>query len=577
MKKQHADACSKEHKVVRLRLDAGFFFERAVRSLDRHRYDKALKYFRLAVEKEPDNPVNQCNLAGILSEMGCFEESNKVLEKVLTEVDPDLSECWFYMANNAANMDEFELAEEYLIHYLEEERNGEFAAEAEEMLEMLAYELGRSPRQPRQPQVRPRQNWMSKHDEARECLESGRFLQAMEILEELLEEHSDFHAVMNNLSLAYYYTGDVDQAMETIERVLASDPGNLHAICNLAVFTQHLREWESRNRLVGLLKKWIPFYPEHMYKLATTLGILGEHEAAFDMFLRLIKREERPEASLYHYAAVAAFNSKSFDRARKYWRLAQELDPDSKVPVFYLNQLEKREHLPPEQVPPVSYHYQLPFEEQLMQLDRERSTIPEQIRQNPLIRSSFFWALNYGDKETKLQVLQVFEWLGDKEVEQVLRNFLMKREEEDDLKRLALYVLKKIGAAQPYRVVLESREMTIHSHELAQELPGWLKTWEQVLHCCLEGMKGRYDTAHLNDAQLIWSEFLREHRADFPEIRKVEGWAAALEYIVARLHGSSLTQESVAKRHAVSSSTVGRNVRFLEQVCRANEGDEPRT
>ncbi|MFD1397421.1 tetratricopeptide repeat protein [Kroppenstedtia eburnea] len=574
MKKQHADACSKGHKVVRLRLDAGFFFERAVRSLDRHRYDKALKYFRLAVEKEPDNPVNQCNLAGILSEMGCFDESNEVLEKVLTEVDPDLSECWFYMANNAANMDEFELAEEYLIRYLEEEREGEFAAEAEDMLEMLAYELGR---QPRQPKARPKQDWMKKHDEARECLESGRFLQAMEILEELLEEHPDFHAVMNNLSLAYYYTGDVDQAVETIERVLVSDPGNLHALCNLAVFFQHLKERKSRDRLVGILKKWIPFHPEHMYKLATTLGILGEHEDAFAMFRRLIKREERPEASLYHYAAVAAFNTKSFARARKYWQLARELDPDSKIPVFYLNQLEQWESLPPEQVPPVSYHYQLPFEEQLMQLDRERSTIPEQIRQNPLIRSSFFWALNHGDKETKLQVLQVFEWLGDKEVEQVLRSFLLKRDEEDDLKRLALYILKKIGAAEPYRVVLGSREMTIHPYELAQELPGWLKTWEQVLQCCLEAMKGRYDTAHLNDAQLIWSEFLREHRADFPEIRKVEGWAAALEYIVARLHGSSLTQESVAKRHAVSASTVGRNVRCLEKVCRVNKGFEPHT
>ena len=210
----------------------------------------------------------------ILSEMGCFDESNEVLEKVLTEVDPHLSECWFYMANNAANMEQFELAEEYLIRYLEEEREGEFAAEAEDMLEMLAYELGRRPRQPK---ARPKQDWMRKHDEARECLESGRFLQAMEILEELLEEHPDFHAVMNNLSLAYYYTGDVDQAVEIIERVLSSDPGNLHALCNLAVFFQHMKEREGRDRLVGILKKWIPFYPEHMYKLATTLGILGEH------------------------------------------------------------------------------------------------------------------------------------------------------------------------------------------------------------------------------------------------------------------------------------------------------------
>ena len=98
-------------------------------------------------------------------------------------------------------------------------------------------------------------------------------------------------------------------------------------------------------------------------------------EAAFAMFRRLIQREERPEASLYHYAAVAAFNTKSFERARKYWRIARELDQDSKIPVFYLNQLEQWENMSPEQVPPLSYHYQLPFEEQLMQLDRERRTI----------------------------------------------------------------------------------------------------------------------------------------------------------------------------------------------------------
>lgn len=572
MKKQQADLCSKGQKVVRLRLDAGFFFERAVRFLDRHRYDKALKYFRLAVEKEPDNPINQCNLAGILSEMGYYEESNEVLETILSEVDPDLCECWFYMANNAANLEDFELSEEYLIRYLEEDPEGEFAAEAEDMLDMLAYELGR---QPRQPKAKPKQDWVGKHDEARHFLESGQFLQATELLEELLEEHPDFHAVMNNLSLAYYYTGDVGKAVDTIERVLSADPGNFHALCNLAVFLQHLNDRENRDRLVGVLKKWVPFQPEHMYKLATTLGILGEHETAFRLFRQLIKREERPEASLYHYTAVAAFNAKRFTQAGKYWRIARDLDPDSEIPDFYLNQLEEWGNLPPERVPPISYHYQLPFEEQLMQLDRDRSTIPDQIRQNPLIRSSFFWALNHGDKETKLQVLQVFEWLADKEVEQVLRSFLMKREEEDDLKRLALYVLKKIGAVEPYRAFLKGREIAIRPYELAQELPGWLKAWERVLALCLEEMKGRYDVIQIHDAQMIWAEFLRQSHANLPEIRKVEGWAAALEYIVARLHGVSLTQESVAKRHEVSSSTVGRNVRVLERTCRVN-GDHSR-
>ncbi len=56
--------------IIPIHLDASFFFERAVRSLDRNHVDKALKYFRKAVEYEPENPVNHCNMAGILSEKG---------------------------------------------------------------------------------------------------------------------------------------------------------------------------------------------------------------------------------------------------------------------------------------------------------------------------------------------------------------------------------------------------------------------------------------------------------------------------------------------------------------------------
>lgn len=568
MKKQHAGA--KEHtnerKVVRLRMDAGFFFERAVRSLDRQRFDKALKYFRLAVEKEPENPVNQCNLAGILSEMGHFDESNEVLGRILDDVDPDLSECYFYMANNAANMDDFEQAEEYLIRYLEEDPSGEFVGEAEEMLEMLAYEMGR---QPRRPTSRPKNEWLKKHEEARGYLEAGQFLQAIQTLEKLVEQVPDFTAAMNNLSLAYYYTGELDRSMETITKVLDAEPNNMHALCNLAVISQHQGDAESRDRLVRMLKKWAPYHLEHTYKLATTMGVLGEHTEALRLFRQLIKLEKNAEPGLYHCAAAAACNLGQYDQANGYWRKAQRLDPDSEIPGFYLHQLEEWQKKNQGQVPTVSYHYQLPFEEQLLKLDDQSQDLPEQLRNNPLIRSSFFWALNHGDKETKVQVLQVFEYLADQEVEQVLRSFLTKRDEEDDLKRLALYVLNQIGAKEPYQVVLNGKETEIQHFELSQEWSDWMETWEQVLECCLAGMRGSYDIIHMNDAQIIWTDFLRHNQSRLPEIRKVQGWAAALEYVVAKLHGISLTQESVAKKHEVSSSTVRRHVRLLEQAYQA--------
>ncbi|MGO4376513.1 tetratricopeptide repeat protein, partial [Paenibacillus sp. MCAF20] len=116
---------------------------RAVRSLDRFHYDKALKYFRRAVEYEPDNPVNHCNMAGILSEMGNYEESNRILNMIMDELDPTMTECYFYMANNYANMEQYEAAEGALIQYLEEDPDGQFLDEAEDMMDLLHYELER--------------------------------------------------------------------------------------------------------------------------------------------------------------------------------------------------------------------------------------------------------------------------------------------------------------------------------------------------------------------------------------------------------------------------------------------------
>ena len=74
MKKSPVDQSSAQRKVVSLQLDAKFYFERAIQSLERHRYDKALKYFRFSIEKEPENPMNHCNLAGLLAELGEFDE-----------------------------------------------------------------------------------------------------------------------------------------------------------------------------------------------------------------------------------------------------------------------------------------------------------------------------------------------------------------------------------------------------------------------------------------------------------------------------------------------------------------------
>lgn len=285
-----------------------FLFERAVRSLDRNHVDKALKYFRKAVEYEPENPVNHCNMAGILSEKGDYKASNAILAHVLDVVDPSMTECYFYMANNYANMDQFEEAERALVTYLEEDTQGQFMTEAEEMMELLYYELDRPAKLNR---IKSRQG-VVEHDQARELLEEGKFAQAAELLEGMSPDYPDYLAACNNLALAYYYMGLFSKAKETIAEVLEQEPGNLHALCNLAIFYQNENRTDQVLLLIKKLRAIVPFQHEQVYKLATTMGILGQHDAAYIHFRRLLKGEETAtDPALAHYAKSSAFQHRT--------------------------------------------------------------------------------------------------------------------------------------------------------------------------------------------------------------------------------------------------------------------------
>ncbi|OPA76319.1 DDE transposase family protein [Paenibacillus selenitireducens] len=570
MKEKKLQPETQRKKIIPIHLDATFFFERAVRSLDRCHYDKALKYFRKAVEYEPENPVNHCNMAGILSEMGKYEESNEILRTVIDSIEPALSECYFYMANNYANMDQFEEAEESLLRYLEEDKSGQYMSEAEEMMDLLQYELDR----PTRLTSFKSRDGMAEHDQARAMLEEGRFGEAVKVLEQIVDDQPEFFAARNNLGLAYYYMGLFDKAMETIVDVLDRDPGNLHALCNLAIFYQHAGNLNDLLPLVVALKKTYPFHQEHVFKLATTMGILGQHEAAYTHFRRLLKDEEvNFDPSLYHYTAVAACHIGRLDEAERLWLHAQRLDPNSEIPQFYLSQLQEYRHVgvdtSPEGVekPMWSYHYHLPFEEQFRLWEKTSGGLPDHLKRDPLVRSSFFWALRHGDQQTKLQVIQALGLIADYEVQEALCAFLLEPEEDDYLKQVAIFVLRSMGYDQPLHVILDGIRTTIEGNDLSARLPAWDDQWQHVLELALRTMNKRYDMLQQYDLQTLWVEFLTRVYPDVPKIHKIEGWAAALEYLTAKMHRRAISYHEVAQRYNTSITTVSKFVKWMDEVC----------
>lgn len=572
MKGKHLRVSEPSPKIIALRFDASFFFEKAVRSLDRNHYDKALKYFRKAVEYEPDNPVNHCNMAGILSEMGDYAGSNEILSSVLSDVDSSMTECYFYMANNYANMEQFEEAEKALVTYLEEDEEGQFLDEAEEMMELLYYELDRPTKLNR---IKARQG-VVEHDQARVLLEEGKFAQAAQLLKQISEEQPDMFAARNNLALAYYYMGLFQNAKATIIQVLEDEPGNLHALCNLAIFYQHEGGGPELDRLVQTLAVTIPFQEEQVFKLATTMGILGRHEEAYRHFRRLLHGdgENNADASLYHYTAVAASNTGRYAEARRLWSHLQKQDASSEVPRFFLSRLEElQQEGTPLQV--LSYHYHLPFEEQFRMWEKfGADQVPDSMKKDPLIRSSFFWALRHGDRATQLQVIQALSLIGDDEVRQALESFVEDPDQEDELKRRALQVLQELAEQGEQTMHPE----TEHSDQLEAEndphtiegdvsAPQVDPQWQAVLDKVLTVMSKPSDPAIQHDLRSLWLEYLDRLAPEVPMVQHTEGWAAALEYLTAKMHHHSVTYQEVADRYGISVSTVSRYARQIDSVC----------
>ncbi|MFD1175249.1 tetratricopeptide repeat protein [Paenibacillus puldeungensis] len=573
MKEKKNSAETKLGKVLPISMDAGFFFERAVSSLDRYHYDKALKYFRKAVEYEPGNPVNHCNMAGILSEMGDYEASNAVLSTVLEEIDPTMTECYFYMANNYANMDLFEAAEEALVTYLEEDPSGQFLAEAEEMMDLLQYELDR----PTKLRSIKSSKGMFEHDQARELLEEGKFSQAVKMLEELVQKQPDFFAARNNLALGYYYLGLFDKALETVHEVLTQDPGNLHGLCNLAIFYQHEGKVEALQQLAERLSRIVPFHQEHVFKLATTMGILGKHEAAYGHFRRLLRDQDMSkDPSVFHYAAVAAYYTGRVSEAKKLWQSVKRLDPVSSVADYYLSRLEEAlesSAVTDAQAPfSVNYQYVLPFEEQLKQWGASEDGIPPELQNNPVIRSSFFWALRHGDSRMKLQVIQALGLIADQEVEEALEAFLLEPEEDQSLKDMALFVLRSMGVTKSLPVRSGETTTMVDPSQTATKLPVWRSEWQAVINLAIGKMNdSSFDLQQQHDAETLWVEFLTRLYPDPPSITHLEGWACALEYLTAKMHRLYVTYESVAKKYGISASTARRYVCRVDEVCGVKE------
>ncbi|WP_224768174.1 tetratricopeptide repeat protein [Metabacillus idriensis] len=313
----------KKAQIVPFFQDGQYFYRKGMKAYRERDLMRASKWIQRAVQLEPNHAVMLSQLASIYTELGKYQQSNELLTYILTNIDKALTECHYFMANNYAHLGLFHEAYKCAIHYKTEEPNGEFIEETEDLLDLLTIEGADE-----EDAYLDSDELIVKQDTAKSLLENGKLEEAISMLKEIVTEFPEFWSAYNNLSLAYFYTGDVEQAKVYLNMVLDKNPGNLHALCNLLVFYYYERQDDKVEELAQRLGQIYPILFEHRYKLGATFALVGQYELAYKWLRAIYRQGFDGDDTFYYWLSYSAYHTGKEDFARTCWERVMDVNPE---------------------------------------------------------------------------------------------------------------------------------------------------------------------------------------------------------------------------------------------------------
>lgn len=307
-------------KVIKFCEGSRVYFELGNYYYYRNNLDKALAYFERALAIDPANAHNRFSLACLLSELGNYQKSTSIFQGLVQEMDSGFGESWFWLAMNSGQQQQYREAGRYLRKYLEEEPNGDYSWQAEEILEYLRTDLPMLSQNQRE-QIE------ALSTKGMEFIGLGRLPDAITCFTKASAIEPELTAPQNNLALSWFQLGKIGKAIAVTRGVLEREPENLYANCNLAVFSHIVGDEVTVRRQLQVLDGLWNEDPDEMLKLATTYGLLGRDRRAMNLLRGL--RETCPTYEVILLLGIATYNCGYLATAASIFDEANRREPTS--------------------------------------------------------------------------------------------------------------------------------------------------------------------------------------------------------------------------------------------------------
>lgn len=561
-------------KILDFKLTSELFFRRGIAKRDDNDLVSAMLYYRRAYECEPDNEDIALAIAELLTEMDRYEESNRILMVLSGMSEETPSECYFGMGCNFFAMRDFRHARDSLNSYLDIDPEGEFALDAADMLDDVydAAELEKSFCDLKQ-RHDDSQKALAEAERGRRQFEKDEFGLAIKSLNNALELNPQMHWARNQLSLAYFARHEYKQGIEEAEQVLACDGTNVDALCNLSMLKAISGDTPGASDAADRLIKLNATDPNDLARITMVLMELKRFPEAYPYAQELI-RFFPYDAQTLHRCAVCAMEVKEYKKAAAIYDKLLRLDPADTIARYYRGVM--RLALAGGEVrAPQQYEYQVPFEEMLTRvnklnefLKRPKDEIAALFLEGDALSSLITWGFTLHDVSIKRAMLALTATFSNAKAERIIRDFALRRDQPDELKREAFTHLKLMNAREPYYgyvrgELVESR----FTRSKDSGSPIIKKAYMEVADIAASNMFTRSEECQ-QAARDIWSKYIETVRDSSPALTKSQtmAMAAALDFLACRETGTDTSRTEICRQYGVSAVRLDNALKKIERV-----------
>ena len=520
-------------KVVPIMRTPAYVHRRAMLNRrDNHIVD-ALELMRRAAEESPRNREYRLDLAELYCEIGCHEQSTRLLLDMLAEEDGP-SECYYGLALNQLGMNDLEGARESLRLYRRRDPDGAHTEEVCRLAEELDFysQINRVPnrRLERAARVASR---------ACDAMRADMPEKACRLFERSLALASEQREMRALYAMALLLRGDTDAARREASTACEGYPPSVRALCVSAQVFAQLGEGDRARTLIDRATREKPEGVE-LRLMIYAMGELGMDAGVAD-FTRLALREAPFDRELLHMRAVALHRTGAPDVGlARFWARILRIDPEDSIAQFYQEAAlngRLRQCAP-------DYGYQVPTGEFLRRLNalighltRGFEHIEAQWREDAAFRQQMRWAIAADDGRLSRAAVTVLTTLESGDARSLLRALMFDGDVPEELKVQAALAMRVQGlgmeALLPRDTGLMERLLPGADAVLARLSVGE----RQLVRYADEVLRREYGICGRTQLALMWTAYRQMRGTRTDPLVRIEAASAALAYNYLLIYG----------------------------------------